>query len=141
MIGTLLARRAVAKAFAAINRKDLDEFMSDWANDGVFVYPGDIPQSGHHKGKENVRSWFVGFFEQFPGLTFDVKGVCAEKSFDMFGDNVLVAYWELALHNRDGRDGINSGATVLTIKGGKVVRAIDYIYDTGDEFRKNWSAI
>ena len=90
MIGSIIAKKAVAGAFSAMNNKDLDKFMSTWADDGVFIYPGDIPQSGVFEGKAKVRAWFKGFFEQFPGLTFEVLDIAARNSFDLLGNNVLI---------------------------------------------------
>ena len=141
MIGAILAKKAAAGALVAINGKDLDKFMSAWADDGVFIYPGDIPQSGTYKGIDNVRAWFSAFLEQFPGLTFDIKDVCVRDSLAMTGNNVVAVHWDLKLHNREGRDGVNTGVTVITIKGGKVVEVKDCLFDTGEEFKKNWSAI
>jgi len=50
MIEALLAK-AVPGAFDALNRYDLPRFMSAWRDDGVFVYPGEIPESGTFRGK------------------------------------------------------------------------------------------
>jgi len=44
MIGALVAKKAIADAFAAMNRHDLAKFMSAWRDDGVFIYPGEIPE-------------------------------------------------------------------------------------------------
>jgi hypothetical protein len=43
------------------------------------------------------------------------------------------------LTNRDGRAGENSGVTIIVVKGGKVVRVTDFIFDQGEAFRLNWS--
>ena len=69
MIGALVARKALAGAFDALNRHDLPTFMSAWRDDGAFVYPGDIPESGTFQGKSAVEGWFRRFFEQFPRIS------------------------------------------------------------------------
>jgi ketosteroid isomerase-like protein len=51
MIGALVAKKALAHAFDALNRHDLPKFMSAWRDDGTFVYPGEIPESGTFQGK------------------------------------------------------------------------------------------
>ncbi len=51
MIGAYLARRALLKAFNAMNRHDLPTFMSAWHEQGSFTYPGDIPESGTFEGR------------------------------------------------------------------------------------------
>jgi ketosteroid isomerase-like protein len=140
MIGTIIARGALARAFDALNRHDLPTFMSAWREDGTFVYPGEIYASGTFAGKAAVESWFRQFLAQFPAIRFDLEDVCMRNIFDLIGTNVGAAHWNVTLTNREGRVGRNSGVTVLRIKGGKVVLAQDFIFDLGDNFRKNWSA-
>jgi ketosteroid isomerase-like protein len=141
MIGALLAKKALADAFDALNRHDLPKFMSAWRDDGVFIYPGDIPESGTFKGKSAVEGWFRRFFEQFPGIQFDVQDICVRNIFDLTGTNVVAVHWEIQLANRDGRVGRNSGVTVVSIQRGKVFLVKDYIFDLGENFRLNWSAV
>ncbi len=140
MIGTLVAKKALAKAFDALNRHDLPTFMSAWRDDGVFVYPGEIPESGVFQGKNAVETWFRHFFEQFPAIEFNVHDICVRNIFDLAGTNVVAVHWDILLTNRDGRDGKNSGVTVVSIKRGKVFLVKDFIFDLGDNFRRNWSA-
>jgi ketosteroid isomerase-like protein len=140
MIGALVARKALAGAFDALNRHDLPTFMSAWRDDGAFVYPGEIPESGTFQGKEAVEGWFRRFFEQFPSITFAVEDICVRNIFDLFGTNVVAVHWNLDLTNREGRVGHNSGVTVISIERGKVFLVRDFIFDLGDNFRRNWSA-
>jgi ketosteroid isomerase-like protein len=140
MIGALIAKKALAGAFDALNRHDLAGFMAAWREDGVFIYPGEIPESGTFKGKPAVEGWFRRFFEQFPTIKFDVRDVCVSNIFDLTGTNVVAVHWNLQLTNREGRDGSNSGVTVVSIRSGKAFLARDYIFDLGDDFRANWGA-
>ena len=140
MIGALLAKKALADAFAALNRHDLSKFMSVWREDGVFVFPGDIPESGTFEGKSAVEAWFRHFFDQFPGIEFDVQDICVRNLFDLTGTNLGAVHWNLELTNRQGRVGQNSGVTVVSIRRGKVVRVKDFIFDQGENFRLNWGA-
>jgi ketosteroid isomerase-like protein len=141
MIGAIMAKKALAGAFDALNRHDLAKFMEVWRDDGVFVYPGDIPESGTFKGREAVEGWFRRFFEQFPEIAFDVHDICVRNIFDMRGNNVGAVHWDLKLTNRAGRSGTNSGVTVVTVERGKVVHVKDFIFDLGDNFRRNWGAL
>jgi ketosteroid isomerase-like protein len=59
----------------------------------------------------------------------------------MRGNNVGAVHWDLKLTNRAGRAGTNSGVTVVTIERGKVVHVKDFIFDLGDNFRRNWGAL
>jgi ketosteroid isomerase-like protein len=141
MIGALMAKRALAAAFDALNRHDLATFMSAWRDDAVFVYPGDIPESGTFEGRRAVESWFQRFFEQFPTLAFEVRDVCVSNLFDVTGTNVAAVHWNLKQVNRNGREGQNSGVSVITIRRGKVAHVRDFYFDLGDDFRRNWGAV
>jgi ketosteroid isomerase-like protein len=140
MIGALVAKKALAKTFDAMNRHDLPEFMSAWREDGVFIYPGDIPESGTFQGKSAVEGWFRRFFEQYPRIHFDVQSICVANIFDLFGNNEAAVHWNLHFTNQEGREGENSGVTVVSIKAGKAVRVRDFLFDLGEDFRRNWSA-
>jgi ketosteroid isomerase-like protein len=140
MIGALVARKAIAAAFEAMNRHDLPKFMSAWRDDGVFIYPGEIHASGTFRGKSAVEGWFRNFFDQFPRIHFDVRDICVRNIFALTGTNVVAVHWNIHLTNREGRVGENSGVTVISIKGGKVSLVRDFIFDLGENFRLNWSA-
>jgi ketosteroid isomerase-like protein len=140
MIGAVVAKKAIAEAFEAMNRHDLSRFMSGWRDDGVFIYPGEIPASGTFQGKSAVEGWFRNFFEQFPKIQFDVQDICVRNIFALTGNNVVAVHWNIQLTNRDGREGQNSGVTVISIKGGKVLLVKDFIFDLGENFKLNWSA-
>jgi ketosteroid isomerase-like protein len=140
MIGALIARKAIASSFQAMNRHDLPTFMSAWRDDGVFIYPGEIPGSGTFQGKVAVEGWFRNFFDQFPKIYFDIQDICVGKMFALGGTNTVAVHWNLQLTNRQGRVGQNSGVTVISIKGGKVSLVKDYIFDLGSNFKLNWSA-
>ncbi|HAB52376.1 MAG: hypothetical protein A2315_12655 [Ignavibacteria bacterium RIFOXYB2_FULL_35_12] len=140
MIGALIARKAIADSFQAMNRHDLPTFMSAWRDDGVFIYPGEIWASGTFEGKAAVEGWFRKFFNQFPKIHFDIQNICVKNIFAMSGTNVVAVHWNINLTNREGRVGQNSGVTVISIKGGKVSHIKDFIFDLGTNFKLNWSA-
>jgi len=140
MIGALIAKKSIVGAFGAMNRHDLSTFMSGWRDDGVFIYPGEIPESGTFQGKEAVESWFRRFFGQFPKIQFDIQNICIRNIFALTGTNVVSVHWNIQLTNKDGREGQNSGVTVITVKGGKVAKVKDFIFDLGENFKRNWGA-
>jgi ketosteroid isomerase-like protein len=139
MIGALMARRAIRSAFEALDRHDLSTFMSGWRDDGVFVYPGAIPESGSFEGKSVVENWFRNFLDQFPAIHFDIRDICIKNIFALSGTNVISVHWDIHLTNRSGREGENSGVTVIEIVGGKVFRVKDFIFDLGENFELNWA--
>lgn len=140
MIGALVAKNAISNAFDALNQHDLTKFMSTWRDDGVFTYPGDIYASGTFQGKSAVEGWFKKFFEQFPKIQFDVQDICVRNILAFGGTNVVAVHWNIQLTNREGRVGQNSGVTVISIKGGRVVHVKDFIFDLGENVKRNWSA-
>ena len=49
MIGALIARRKASEGLEALNKRDLEVFLKDWADDATFTYPGDLSGvSGTH---------------------------------------------------------------------------------------------
>ena len=138
MIGTVIARRAIARSFLALNNHDLAAFMKPWRDDGEFIYPGEIAASGVFKGKAAVEGWFARFFEQFPSIRFDVHDVCVRNVFDFVGTNVVTVHWDVDLTNRDGWSSRSSGLTIVHLQRGKALRSKDYIFDLGEKFRHNW---
>lgn len=140
MIGALVARKAIAGAFEALDKHDLAQFMSAWRDDGVFIYPGEIHASGTFRGKSAVEGWFRDFFNQFPKIHFAIQDICVRNIFALGGNNVVAVHWDIQLTNREGRIGQNSGVTVVTIKSGKVVQVQDFISDLDSNFKLNWSA-
>ena len=45
MIGAVVAKYLVRKAFDALNDRDIDGFLRLWSNDAVFHFPGDVGHS------------------------------------------------------------------------------------------------
>ena len=66
MIGVFIAKKTIANSFEALNQHNLSKFMSAWRDDGVYIYPGEIPESGTFKGRDAVEGWFRNYFDQFP---------------------------------------------------------------------------
>jgi hypothetical protein len=54
MLGALVAKKVLAGAFDALNRHDVQKFMAAWRDDCVFIFPGEIRESGKFQGKNAV---------------------------------------------------------------------------------------
>jgi ketosteroid isomerase-like protein len=119
-IGVIVGKRKVAGAFEALNQRDLPKFMSGWADDAVYVYPGESRVSGTFTGKAAVEDWFREFLAQFPTFHFDVQEIKAKSMLDFLGTNVFTARWNMPFTNRDGLSDQENGVTVLHTKRGKV---------------------
>lgn len=139
LIGAFIAKRKVAAAFEALNRRDVAAFIADWRDDCTFTYPGDIFASGTAAGRDAVLQWFRVFLDQFPTVRFTVKDLCVRNLFDLTGTTVVAAHWDLVLVNRQGREIRNSGVTIITVRFGKAVSVTDYLFDTGKNFRAAWN--
>lgn len=137
MIGALIAKSKVRSAFAALNRRDLPAFLSGWAVDATFFYPGNVSASGKMEGKKTIQEWFRKYLDQFPKLNFTLKSVSVQNIFAFGGTNVVTVEWDLNLTNREGKDFQNSGVTVINVKKGKVVLVCDFIFDT-EMLKKAW---
>ena len=140
MIGALIVKRTLTHTFESLNRRDMAQFLAVWSADGEFIYPGDIPVSGHFKGKDRVESWFQGFLDQFPEIHFTVRDVCVRNIYDLVGNNVAAVHWDVQLKNKAGYEGQNRGITLVTIRGGKAVCVEDFLFDLGDIFHRLWGA-
>ncbi len=61
----------VTQLFAAIDAKDTDAFLVDFADDSVFRFGNTEPVHG----RKAIRDALVGFFDSIGGLQHDLKGV------------------------------------------------------------------
>jgi ketosteroid isomerase-like protein len=139
MIGAFLVMQRVPAGIEALNRKDLDAFLKDWAEDAILEYPGKIPGvGGIYEGKAAIQRFYQRDFEQFPELKITLTDIAVTNIFDFLGNNVVFTKWEADVTNRDGYRLQNSGITVMKIKRGKAVHVKQYIFDTGEEFSKAW---
>nr|NIP81714.1 nuclear transport factor 2 family protein [Gemmatimonadota bacterium]NIQ57216.1 nuclear transport factor 2 family protein [Gemmatimonadota bacterium]NIU77387.1 DUF4440 domain-containing protein [Gammaproteobacteria bacterium]NIX46629.1 DUF4440 domain-containing protein [Gemmatimonadota bacterium]NIY10970.1 DUF4440 domain-containing protein [Gemmatimonadota bacterium] len=125
MIGALITRRRVARAFDALNRRDITAFMAVWAEDAAYTYPADLPVSGTHEGRAQIETWFRRFLEQFPEMHVDVQHIVARRHFGLGATTVAFVEWTVDVENRSGFRAHNRGVTVMHIRGGRYVRVRD----------------
>ena len=140
MIGALIVKKSILKGYDSLNKRDLKGFMSSWHKDSVFIYPGDIYVSGTFEGKVEVKQWFKRFMDQFAEIKFEVHNVCIENPFDLIGNNVATAAWNVTLKKHDGTTVRNTGVTQLMIKAGKTMKVQDFLFNLGENFHKAWDA-
>jgi ketosteroid isomerase-like protein len=137
MIGAIIVKSKVRSTFACLNRRDLPAFLSGWADDATFFYPGNISVSGKMQGKKTIQEWFRKYLDQFPKLNFTLKSVSVQNIFAFGGTNVVTVDWDLNLTNREGKDFPNSGVTIISVKKGRVILVRDYIFDT-EMLKRAW---
>ncbi len=142
MIGAIIARQAVKSGFDALNEGNLDRFMNAYSDNCVWIYPGKVNAGGRYTGKAEVRKWFENFIQQFPQRKFTLNHIGVGNIFAIGGNNIISAQWDLELTNKDGIKATNSGVTLLTIRGSKVVQGEDFMNTTdGDDYKRAWGDI
>ena len=102
MIGAIIAKHKINKAFENLNNRNLDAFLDGWSDDGIFKYPGNLSVSGDIEGLPAVKKWFQNMLNQYPIIQFKIHHICVENIFDMVGTNTLIAYWSVSLTNKEG---------------------------------------
>ena len=85
-----------------------------------------------------MRAWFERFLATFPELRFDVTSVAVARPGTFGASNEVTARWTITLSNRAGVRNTNAGVTAIELRGGRVRSARDYIFDTGESFRRVW---
>jgi ketosteroid isomerase-like protein len=137
LIGAILAKKMGGQAFERLNKHDLTNLMAGTAEDATFTFPGNTPHSGENKGRKAIVAIFSKMFERFPKINFTVKEVFVSNIFALGATNNVAVEWQLAYTNREGKEFLNSGVTVIRVKGGKVVEIHDYITDL-DTLNEAW---
>ena len=69
----------VRSAYEAFAKGDLDGALANLADDSVFHFGGDGPNSGDHKGREAIAAALIHNFELTAGTqSLDIKGIYAD---------------------------------------------------------------
>ena len=135
MIGAIIAKRMAHAVLDTLNRRDLDTYMSSWAEDSTYIFPGNLPISGETRGKEAIRELHQKYLDKFPLINFTMKNVFIENIFALGATNIVAAEWDLKYKNQEGEEFENSGVTVVHVKKGKAVLVREYIFDVELEKR------
>lgn len=71
----------VRDAYTAFTNADLDGALKDLADDAVFHFKGDGPNSGDHKGRPAIEKALIANYELTGGTqALDIKGIYADES-------------------------------------------------------------
>ena len=69
----------VRNAYESFAKGDLDGALADLADDCVFHFGGDGPNSGDHKGREAITAALIKNFELTAGTqALDIRGIYAD---------------------------------------------------------------
>jgi uncharacterized protein (TIGR02246 family) len=137
MIGAVLAKKQAGSSFDALSRHDLTKFMSAFAEDATWTFPGNISISGETKGKQAIEAGIAKLFEHIPKMHFTVKEVFVSNIFAMGATNNIAVEWDITETNREGKGFHNSGVSIIRVKGGKAVAVKEYLFNT-DILKEAW---
>jgi len=140
MIGALMVKKMMHKGYELLSQGNLSEFLKDWADDSVFVYPGNAKVSGTFKGKTEIEKWFKHMIEQYPERKFTVQNVYVRNICAFGATNGTAVEWEIDLKNKKGKEYKNFGVTVIEIKKGKAVAVRDYFRFT-EYLKEGWGEL
>ena len=122
MITALLFKLMAGGALKTTSNRDIDKIVSNFKDDAVFIYPGTLSVSGTHEGKKAIEEFFHKFFDQFPEVHFESKGVYIKNIFGVTLSNTIAIEWENRLTNRNGDTFENCGMSTTKISWAKAVR-------------------
>jgi ketosteroid isomerase-like protein len=129
-IGAVITKRTIRESFDILNGRDLAKFLTYWADNAVFYYPGELSVSGKIEGKRAITQWYEKFFDQFPTFHYDIKHICIENIFAMGGTNDIAVEAALTLVNREGKEFHTMVVVKIVAQKGKAVLVCKYIFDT-----------
>lgn len=130
MIGAIIAKKKARASFQCLNRRDIDGFLADWAEDARFFHPGNVPAiSGEMDNKEAARDWLQKFMDRFPSINMLINSVCVQNVFAFGRTNVVTVEWDIDLTDMQEQEWLNKGVTVINVKKGKAVLVRNYIFD------------
>ncbi len=129
MIGAWILKRKLRDSFSYFGQHDLHNFLKDWAENSVFIYPGTTSLAGRFEGRKAVEAWFQRYMKSFPRIEFTLKSISVQNPFALLS-NVATVEWDVSVTNEKGEDYTYGGVTVIHVDKAKVVLVKDYIFDT-----------
>jgi ketosteroid isomerase-like protein len=121
MIGALLMRGGITRAFQAMSRKDHEAVLRLVHPDVVLEYPGRTPLGGRHEGRDAYEAWLRRWFEHMFEIAFTVRHVALENPWALGLTNTAIIEWELQQTAHDGKSTALTGTTVCEFRSGKLV--------------------
>ena len=139
MIGAILTRLMVRRGCAYVNTREIDKFLKQWHEDAIFIYPGGTIASGEHRGKNNIREWWLRFYQQFPASAFTTRRIYIKNIMSITASNQIALEWGVEVKNHAGHSFKNHGVSLVDIYNGKISQFEDFIFDL-ETLKKAWSS-
>ena len=133
-IASMVAKRRVRSSWAISSRSrvDTDSLLKTWADDAVWDGPAELGVGQTIKGKKAVAEWFQRWEQEFPQRKLVPKNVCMKGTFWPSRNNVLMVEYTCTETDKQGREYMYDGVTVLHIKNmTKVAKVTEYIAFAG----------
>ncbi len=113
----------VRRIIDAINRADFDGVVESVSEDFEFDFSRSRgPTSGIYRGRDGLREFLRSFFEAWASLEFDPQ----EEVVDLEGDRVLTVNAMRGRGHESGAEVTATGASIWTIRAGKVAAMTFY---------------
>ncbi len=137
MLGAVLAQRAAAQGFQAINRRDLETVLGAFADDAVLIVPSRTVMGGRFEGKPAIEAWYDRWLHRMNTVRFTVNnvGVCSLGA--MGRSNTVMVEWELDEVDTQGQAFHFTGVSVFDVVRGEITRQHEYIFEQ-DQMRQAW---
>ncbi len=137
MLGAVLAQRAAAQGFQAINRRDLETVLGAFADDAVLIVPSRTVMGGRFEGKPAIEAWYDRWLHRMNKVRFIVNNVGVCDLGAVGRSNTVMVEWELDEVDTQGQEFHFTGVSVFDIVGGEITRQHEYIFEQ-DQMRQAW---
>lgn len=140
MLGAFVLQRSWKPAIErAMRRRDVEQLMRSWADDGVFEFGGTHGMSGRFVGKAEIRAWYERWFARMEELRFTVGRVAVVNPWALGLTNTLMFEAHVFERSRDGVSAEADVVAVVDLRRGKIVRLRDHPFDETPELHM-WGA-
>ena len=129
----MISRRKMRAVMEAISREhiDTDAIAKEWADDVVWDSPSDLGVGQTILGKAAIVEWYKRWEHEFPKRKLVAKSVCVSGMGLPNRTLVIMCDWTCTETDRQGREYVFDGASVIHSRNMKVVRMTDYISFAG----------
>lgn len=118
-MATLDLIESVKEAYAAVERNDVDTYVTYFTTDAVYKVGNFEPVIGH----EGIRALAAPLVDMFTSVTHDVK-----KFWQL--DNVVICEMDITYSRKDGKVAVIPCVDVIRFEGDKVKELLAYLDPT-----------
>jgi ketosteroid isomerase-like protein len=129
----MISRRKIQAFLDVISeeRIDTDAMVKEWADDVVWDSPSDVGVGQTIAGKAAIVEWYERWEQEFPKRKLVAKSVCVSGMGLLNRTLVIMCNWTCTETDKQGREYVFDGASVIHSRNMKIVRMTDYISFAG----------